>query len=162
MQQNTEMIGHKFGKLTVIAEGPRRHRKSTWVCKCECGNTTGPVYGFSLKNGTVKGCGCLRGYNNTKHGLCHTRLHSIWTGMKSRCYRPTAGSYEIYGGRGITVCDEWRDNFKMFYDWAIANGYRDDLTLDRIDPDGNYEPSNCRWATWEQQANNKRNTKKKG
>jgi hypothetical protein len=160
-QGKIPMLGKRFGKLTVIAEGPRLNRKYTWICQCDCGTVTRPIYGYDLRNGKVKACGCLRGYNRTTHGLCHTRLHSIWTGMKSRCCRPTAGSYDTYGGRGVTVCEEWKTDFKAFYDWAVANGYQDGLTLDRIDPDGNYEPQNCRWATWKEQAANKRHLKER-
>lgn len=153
------MIGQVFGKLTVISQAPSHNGKSMWICSCECGNITKPIYGFTLRGGRQKGCGCLRGYNRTTHGLAHTRLHSIWTGMKSRCFRPTAGSYEMYGGRGITICDEWKNDFKAFYDWAMANGYDDKLTIDRIDPNGNYTPENCRWATWQVQQTNKRRKK---
>ena len=99
---------------------------------------------------------------NYKHGMRHTRLYNIWRSMNQRCNNPNTINFKRYGGRGITVCDEWKDDFQAFYDWAMANGYSDELTIDRLDPNGNYEPSNCRWATWEQQANNKRNSMKGG
>lgn len=94
-----------------------------------------------------------------RHGMYQTRLYGCWEGMKSRCYCTTAGNYRNYGGRGITICDEWRDSFESFRDWALANGYADNLYIDRISSDGNYEPSNCRWVTMREQQNNKRNNK---
>ena len=94
-----------------------------------------------------------------KHGMSNTRLYRAWDSMKSRCYRKTSASYSRYGGRGITICDTWRNSFEAFRDWALANGYADNLSLDRIDCDGNYEPSNCRWVTMKEQENNKRNNK---
>lgn len=92
---------------------------------------------------------------NLRHGMRHTRLYDIWRGMKQRCYNPKTNRYKNYGGRGICVCDEWKNDFQSFYNWAISSGYSDDLTIDRINTDGNYEPGNCRWATVKQQANNR-------
>ena len=119
---------------------------------------------YHLNSGHTKSCGCYLSDNrsqnskkNKTHGMTKTRLYVVWRGMKRRCYYPRESSFPHYGGRGITVCDEWNNSFEAFRDWAMANGYRDDLTLDRIDYNGNYEPSNCKWSTMEEQQNNKSN-----
>ena len=93
------------------------------------------------------------------HGHRNSRLYRIWSNIKTRCYNQNDPHFNRYGGRGITVCDEWKNDFKAFYDWAMSNGYQDDLTIDRIDNDGNYEPCNCRWVTVKEQNRNKRNVK---
>lgn len=164
-----DLTGQKYGRLTVIERAGRtahgEHAK--WVCLCECGNVT-TVIGKNLRNGNTTSCGCAHkeqmsqiGKANRTHGKSHTRLHKVWAGMIGRCYNPRKPYYKWYGGRGITVCDEWRNDFQSFYDWAMANGYdpdapRWDCTIDRIDVDGNYEPSNCRWVTMAEQNKNKR------
>lgn len=156
------MINKKFGKLTVIEECEERQRRyKCYKCKCECGNTV-IVRGDNLRNGHTKTCGCNKYKNliyDIKHGKTDTRLYSIWNGMKSRCYNKNNKSYKHYGTRGITICDEWLYDFQTFYDWAMSHNYSDDLTIDRIDNDGNYEPSNCRWADWITQNNNRSNNK---
>lgn len=167
------MIGQRFNKLTVIEEGPRRCRgKRTWICRCDCGNITKPIEGNNLKIGHTKSCGCYRvslagAARSTKHGMKGSRLYSVWSNMKGRCFCSTNKDYRHYGGRGITVCDEWKDNFQAFYDWSIANGYDKDAkfgdcTIDRIDVNGNYEPSNCRWVSMKVQNNNQRPRLRKG
>lgn len=153
----TKYVGQKFGRLTIIAHD-HDERKSGQIyhmmrCRCECGKET-LVNIQALLTGTTVSCGCYNREVVTTHGLSQTRLYNIWDSMKRRCHNPNKDNYKLYGGRGIRVCDEWRNDFKTFYDWAIANGYTDDTTIDRIDPDGDYEPGNCRWVGADVQARN--------
>lgn len=148
-----DLSGQKFGKLEVIEFcGKNKEHQAMWICRCECGKET-EVVGVNLTKGVTRSCGCLRGRPKNS-GMTHTRIYHIWYNMKRRCYNPKDRNYKNYGGRGIKVCDEWLNDFQAFYDWAMSNGYSDDLTIDRINVNGNYEPTNCRWATIaEQQAN---------
>lgn len=152
-----DLTGQKFGKLLVVSREPSKNGRAMWLCKCECGNYT-TVKGNKLSTGHTKSCGCLQIYKASKlnrtHGESKTRLYKTWQGIKKRCYNTSNRDYIHYGGRGIAVCDEWRNSYLTFKDWAINNGYSDNLTIDRIDVNGNYEPNNCRWVTMKQQARN--------
>ena len=155
------MVGERYGRLTVDHLHCRggNGKKLLWACKCDCGNM---VYlsRHALVSGQTKSCGCLRrdllSEKEYKHGLTDSRLYCAWVHMIQRCENNKNKNYAEYGGRNIKVCDEWHDS-TTFIKWALANGYSDNLTLDRIDVNGNYEPSNCRWITVKEQGRNKRN-----
>ena len=159
-----DLTNRRFGKLTAI----RPQRTNTglygWLCRCDCGKET-VVRTTVLTSGHTKSCGCYakhlreNGVPHTTHGNKHSRLYRIWCGMKSRCCNPNVPFYKYYGGKGIAVCEEWQNDFQsfffFFFGWSMANGYEDHLTIDRIDNDGNYEPSNCRWVSMAVQNRNK-------
>ena len=154
-----DYTGIKSGRLTVIGFDHKTPTNHVYVkCKCECGKEVVVRASFILHQ-TTKSCGCYaaerKKEKSTKHGMFGTRIYNIWMGMKRRCYDPKTDGYKFYGARGITFCDEWND-FKPFYEWAMENGYSDDLTIDRIDSTGNYCPENCRWVDYKSQGRNKR------
>lgn len=158
-----DLTGQKFGKLLVQERtGSNKNRDAMWKCLCDCGKET-TVSSRYLRSGRIKSCGCLRHKltpaDYTVHGQRFTRLYRIWLGMKARCNIPSSTSFPYYGARGITVCPEWANSFEVFWKWAVANGYQDGLSIDRINVDGNYEPSNCRWATAKEQRHNRRDSK---
>lgn len=162
-----DITGERFGKLTAIeCVGHVEKSGYLWRCKCDCGNETVQLV-KCLRSGNVKSCGCLRDEKialvNMKHGKSHkSRLYHVWTGMRDRCNNPNNTHFNSYGGRGICVCEEWND-FPTFEAWAMASGYDPDAaygdcTIDRIDVNGNYEPSNCRWITLKEQFKNTQRT----
>lgn len=157
-----DLSGLTFGKLLVIEPcGRDKEHKLVWACSCECGETT-KATGHDLRRGKKKSCGCGKKHTQfkTSHGGTSDRLYVVWAQMKQRCENQNSRGWRYYGGRGITVCDEWHD-YVAFREWAVSNGYRPradrgDCTIDRINVDGNYEPDNCRWVDMKVQARNKR------
>lgn len=171
MPKYEDLSGRKFNRLKVLRLHHKKqlYRKGKpnghmyyYLCQCECGNFS-VVSAANLKNNAVKSCGCLQREEAQKttnkhkiHGKKNSRIYRIWSSMKSRCSHPSVNGYERYGGRGIKVCDEWKDDFLSFYEWSQKNGYSDKLTIDRINVNGDYSPSNCRWISWKEQSRNTR------
>lgn len=159
---SADMIGKSFGKLTVVScVGKNKHRQLMYECLCECGNKS-VVVGNDLRSGHTTNCGCVRKQKlverNYKHGGRYTRLYSIWRSMLNRCNNPKNINYKYYGGKGITVCDEWVRDFSVFQEWALSNGYVEGLTIDRINNNESYCPSNCHFITMFDQSRNKSTT----
>lgn len=159
MPKLIDLTGQRFGKLVVLEHVGR----GRWKCRCDCGNEC-VKHSVCLRDGRSDNCGCMTGKkiseNDTKHGGCGTKLYEVWKSMRRRCSSPKSQDYPEYGGRGITVCNEWQD-FAAFRDWALMNGYREGLSIDRVDPDDGYNPSNCRWTNVGTQVWNRRNTRRR-
>lgn len=156
-----DLSGQRFGRLVAIGKADRMcGRKCYWDCLCDCGNKK-IVRSDSLVGGTIRSCGCLKREAEVKnfsivnnHKQTRSPLYNRWNSMIQRCKNPNTAAYKYYGGRGIIVCDEWK-NINCFIEWAERNGYKENLTIDRIDVNGNYEPSNCRWITMAEQSYNR-------
>jgi len=165
-----DLTGLKFNRLLVIKKlGTNKNKQIEWLCKCDCGKTK-IVTSYLLTSGERKSCGCLHKENicrnipklkelNKTHGETNTRLYHIWRGIKERCNVNTNKAYKWYGAKGIKIYAPWNNDYVKFRDWAKNNGYRDDLSIDRINNNGNYEPSNCRWVDKIAQGNNKSNNR---
>jgi hypothetical protein len=170
MKTAIDLTGERFGRLVVLERVENsKHNAAQWLCQCDCGKRI-IANSNNLRTLHTSSCGCKRAETtsrflkkyNTKHGGCNERLYAVWQGIISRVTRPGNKRYTDYGGRGIKICDEWKD-YSVFRDWAYSNGYNENAlygkcTIDRIDVNGNYEPSNCRWVDLKTQANNKRGT----
>jgi len=166
MSKKIDLKDQRFGRLVVSHDtGERKHRQVVWHCRCDCGNEVN-VVGYDLTSGRTTSCGCYQRERsveaNTVHGMNRQGethpVYVVWKSMLQRCENPNNPEYKNYGGRGITVCDEWHDA-QVFINWALASGWQKGLQIDRIDNNGSYEPSNCRWVTRKENSRNKRNNR---
>lgn len=169
--KHEDLTGQRFGRLVVLDLIAKRsiHKKIMWRCLCDCGKEKSVATG-ELNSGKIRSCGCLLADRQrelkTTHGKTETRLYSIWRGMKRRCENPKSKNWKYYGALGVSVCDEWKNSFQAFYDWAMSAGYdetapRGQCTIDRINPYGDYAPDNCRWADMKTQLQNRRKAERK-
>jgi len=163
MTKLIDITGKKFGRLTAVcidnSQRPKGSTRAYWKFKCDCGNVT-YASGIDVRKGKIQSCGCLHdelvSKRFRKHGHSNTKLYFVWESMKQRCFNPNNKSFSDYGGRGVSICNQWKNSFYDFERWSIQNGYEVGKSIDRIDVDGNYCPSNCRWTDWKTQANNRR------
>lgn len=172
MSKRIDLTGQRFGMLVVLSRAKSTNNGTMWLCKCDCG-VIKTIRTNNLRMGTTKSCGCAKSVAHTKHNCCRrnniSQLYVVWNDMKQRCYNPNSIGYRYYGDRGIKICDEWlgENGFASFRNWAYANGYKEETlpngrtkwTIDRIDSNGNYEPTNCRWVDMLTQNNNTRCTR---
>jgi len=166
MPKKIDLTGQRFGRLVVLYESEeRKGGRVTWHCRCDCGNEV-DIRGGDLTSGRTTSCGCYKRERTaearTVHGMNRRGerhpVYGVWAAILTRCENPNHKQYKDYGGRGIKVCDEWHDA-QVFIDWALANNWRKSLTLDRVNNDGNYEPSNCHWVTRKENNRNKRSNR---
>lgn len=168
MNKVKDLTGKRFGKLVALERAGSKNKRALWKCVCDCGNAA-EVTSSRLVSGSTRSCGCLKRESASKlayelgkkartHGMRCSRIYSVWLNMKDRCNNRNNIHYNRYGGRGISICQQWNDSFESFRDWALANGYSDKLSIERIDFDGNYEPSNCKWIPFIEQAKNRSTT----